>query len=377
MLPPLKRRLLHLALVALPMAVPVSPLLAQGALPALPAAAESPQTLRATVDQDNLWDLAGKIAPTAGVTRQQVMVAMLRRNPEAFVKGNIHRLRKGVPLVLPGLGDLRAEDPAASVALVDEHLKAMKAGRVLDPLAPRPGAATPPVPVPAAPPVVAPAPAPAPVPAPVPVASAPAVAPSVPAVRPAPASAPASAPAPVASAPAPASAPSPAASEPGPAASAEEPASPAPSPARYLPYVLVLGALAGGAILWRRRGKGDDEAEGGAADTRSATDSTLAARSAPRVFDVSTAAADMARTVETSTIVTELVRPVEPADPAAATPQPGLLDAETQCAFRLEIARASLELSRTEDARALLHAVLREGSGRQQAEAAELLARMG
>ena len=125
MLPPLKRRLIHLALACAPLALlPVA-----SAQPAAePIVGETARLFRTTVAQDNLWDIAGKVARQAGVGRQQVMVAVLRRNPDAFVKGNIHRLRQGVPLVLPSLGELKAEDRAASVALVGAHLAALKSG---------------------------------------------------------------------------------------------------------------------------------------------------------------------------------------------------------------------------------------------------------
>lgn len=364
MLPPLKRRLLHAALGLAPLVMPALAS-AQAAAPAAPASS----AVRTTVEQDTLWDIAGQAAPAAGVSRQQFMVAVLRRNPDAFVKGNIHRLRRGVPLVLPSAAELRAEDPARAIALVDEHLKAMRAGKVLEPLpplsgvavAPAPAPVTPAVPVPPPPPVAsAPAPAPAPVeplrrvetppvpaPASEPVAK-PAETPAVPAVTPRSEAVPPSAP--VTNA-------------------------PVPGGTALWPYVLLLGAVAGGAILWRRRGRGGDTAAAAssefAASTRLGRPTTT-----PRVFDVSTAAADVARTVETSQIVTELVRSEEPAPVAADEDDPvGQLVA--QAGLKIDMARASLDVGRIEKARALLQAVMREGSGRQQAEASEILARMG
>ena len=131
--PPLKRHLLSLAL-----ALTVGPVLAQTA--AAPAGAGTPaaSSSRTTVEQDNLWDIAGQLAPVLGATRQQVMVAVLRRNPEAFVKGNIHRLRRGVPLVLPGRDEVLAEDRAGATTLVAEHLKAMRAALESRPKGPLP-----------------------------------------------------------------------------------------------------------------------------------------------------------------------------------------------------------------------------------------------
>lgn len=378
MLPPLKRRLLHLALACAPLALlPVA-----SAQPAAePIVGETARPFRTTVAQDNLWDIAGKVARQAGVGRQQVMVAVLRRNPDAFVKGNIHRLRQGVPLVLPSLGELKAEDRAASMALVEAHLAALKSGATLPAL---PAAGAPVAAVVTPPPVVASTPAPAPASAPASMPAAPVV--QAPAPEPMPASAPASA---AAEVPAEAAASSatltpaspatrPAADVARPAArEGDEAAAPA-SALRWLPWLLGAGVLAGGVILWRRRPGLQEAALPSASPVE-----TLRA-SAPRNFDVSTAAADMARTVEAAPLVTELVRPVaaegeetSSSAPVPAAPLAGSIDPELRGALRVEMARTCLEIGREAAARELLEVVLREDSGRHQAAAADMLARMG
>ena len=381
MLPPLKRRLIHLALACAPLALlPVA-----SAQPAAePIVGETARLFRTTVAQDNLWDIAGKVARQAGVGRQQVMVAVLRRNPDAFVKGNIHRLRQGVPLVLPSLGELKAEDRAASVALVEAHLAALKSGAALPVL---PAAGAPVAAVVTPPPVTASAPAPAPASAPASMPAAPA-APVVqaPAPEPMPASAPASAAAGVpAEAPASSATLTPASPATRPAADVARPAAregdeaAAPASAlRWLPWLLGAGVLAGGVILWRRRPGLQEAALPSASPVE-----TLRA-SAPRNFDVSTAAADMARTVEAAPLVTELVRPVaaegeETSSSASvpAAPLAGSIDPELRGALRVEMARTCLEIGREAAARELLEVVLREDSGRHQAAAADMLARMG
>lgn len=141
------------------------------------------------------------------------------------------------------------------------------------------------------------------------------------------------------------------------------------SSARVLPWLLVLGGVAGGVILWRRRRAGfqPDAAPQDFSNTLSATRS-----GGPRVFDISNAAAEMARSVETSQVATQLVR-----NAAATDDDVDVSRLTEQAALKLEIARASLELGRSDDAKALLQAVMREGSGRHAAEAAELLGRMG
>ena len=378
MLPPLKRRLIHLALACAPLALlPVA-----SAQPAAePIVGETARPFRTTVAQDNLWDIAGKVARQAGVGRQQVMVAVLRRNPDAFVKGNIHRLRQGVPLVLPSLGELKAEDRAASVALVEAHLAALKSGATLPAL---PAAGAPVAAVVTPPPVAASAPAPAPASAPAPVPAAPVV--QAPAPEPMPASAPASAAAEVpAEAPASSATLTPASPATRPAADVARPAAregdeaAAPASAlRWLPWLLGAGVLAGGVILWRRRPGLQEAALPSASPVE-----TLRA-SAPRNFDVSTAAADMARTVEAAPLVTELVRPVaaegeetSSSAPVPAAPLAGSIDPELRGALRVEMARTCLEIGREAAARELLEVVLREDSGRHQAAAADMLARMG
>jgi FimV-like protein len=345
--PPLKRHLLTLAL-----ALSAGPVLAQTA--AAVAGAPLPAQ-RTTVEQDNLWDIAGQQAPALGATRQQYMVAVLRRNPEAFVKGNIHRLRKGVPLTLPGRDDVLAEDRAGAVALVADHLKAMRGGTVLAPLTPRAVTAvtpSPSAPVPPAPPLPASAPVIAPVPA-VPAS----VPPSPP--PPPPVEKPASAVEPVASSPVVGASDSASAAVGGAGGSAS----------RILPWLLGLGGVAGGVILWRRRRAGfqPDAAPQDFTNTLSATRT-----GSPRVFDISNAAAEMARSVETSQVATQLVR-----NEAAPDDDVDVSRLAEQAAIKLDIARASLELGRMDAARTLLQAVMREGSGRHAAEAAEILARMG
>lgn len=381
MLPPLKRRLIHLALACAPLALlPVA-----SAQPAAePIVGETARPFRTTVAQDNLWDIAGKVARQAGVGRQQVMVAVLRRNPDAFVKGNIHRLRQGVPLVLPSLGELKAEDRAASMALVEAHLAALKSGATLPAL---PAAGAPVAAVVTPPPVAASAPAPAPASAPASMPAAPA-APVVqaPAPEPMPASAPASAAAGVpAETPASSATLAPASPATRPAADVARPAAregdeaAAPASAlRWLPWLLGAGVLAGGVILWRRRPGLQEAALPSASPVE-----TLRA-SAPRNFDVSTAAADMARTVEAAPLVTELVRPVaaegeetSSSAPVPAAPLAGSIDPELRGALRVEMARTCLEIGREAAARELLEVVLREDSGRHQAAAADMLARMG
>ncbi len=335
------------------------------------AAAASAAGSRVTVSNDTLWAIAATAVPGNVPSRPQVMVAILRANPDAFQGGNMHRLRKGVTLQIPTLEAIRAEPAARAAALVDIHLNALNEGKAVPPLV---ALAT----VPAAAPA-APAPAPVAPPAPAPVAP--------PASAPAPVTPPASEPAPLPPVAEPASAVEPVASAPEPVAPASAPASavaskPAPvdtgdKVTRWLPYgmAIVLVGLAAG--LWlgmRRPGRsGEDALPSTFVDEQGVT-----RRRRPKVLDISNAAADLARAVETLEPSAQLVRgadgEITAASIAAAVPDgdPRLRD---QAALKLDIARALIEIGRREAAKPWLAAVAREGNLEQQADAVELAAR--
>ncbi|MEH6823138.1 MAG: FimV/HubP family polar landmark protein [Motiliproteus sp.] len=51
--------------------------------------------------EDTLWGIALKTRPDKSVSPQQMMLAILRANPDAFIKNNINRLKSGVVLEIP------------------------------------------------------------------------------------------------------------------------------------------------------------------------------------------------------------------------------------------------------------------------------------
>lgn len=82
---------------------PVAEAPAKPAAPA-PAAGNKQVTVKS-------GDNASKIAASnrqAGVSLDQMLVAMLRANPDAFINGNVNRLRSGVVLNMPGAEDAQA-----------------------------------------------------------------------------------------------------------------------------------------------------------------------------------------------------------------------------------------------------------------------------
>lgn len=64
---------------------------------------------------DTLWLVAERVR-TAGITTRQMAMALLRANPEAFIDGNLNRVRAGAELRIPPLGFIQQLDPAAARA---------------------------------------------------------------------------------------------------------------------------------------------------------------------------------------------------------------------------------------------------------------------
>ena len=83
-----------------------------------PAGARDWDRVRATVGEtrkygpvvqfDTLWSLARELRPDTSVSIQQMMLALLRTNPDAFSYGNINWLKKGEVLWIPNDFELQA-----------------------------------------------------------------------------------------------------------------------------------------------------------------------------------------------------------------------------------------------------------------------------
>lgn len=112
-------------------AVPAAPPRAVAATPAAPRvpatrAAPAAPTLNAngsvTVQRgQTLSQIAAGMAREQGGNRDQTMIALLRANPEAFIRGNVNLLKQGAVLRTPGSGELNQIDAAEAAAIVREH----------------------------------------------------------------------------------------------------------------------------------------------------------------------------------------------------------------------------------------------------------------
>ncbi|MGH8050620.1 MAG: FimV/HubP family polar landmark protein [Arenimonas sp.] len=76
-----------------------------------------------------LWSIAEEVKPDASVTVKQMMVALLRANPEAFDGDNVNKLKRGSVLRIPGRDEatiLTDEQAAALVAEQSTNLRAQR-----------------------------------------------------------------------------------------------------------------------------------------------------------------------------------------------------------------------------------------------------------
>lgn len=96
--------------------------------PSPPAPAPEPKfTQYTTANNDTLWEIAERVKN--GGTVQQTMLAIQALNPDAFIAGNINRLKKGQVLRLPSPQESTALAQPRAVAEVAEQNRAWREGR--------------------------------------------------------------------------------------------------------------------------------------------------------------------------------------------------------------------------------------------------------
>ncbi|MCD8547946.1 MAG: hypothetical protein LRY38_05845 [Aeromonadaceae bacterium] len=80
-------------------------------LASAPAAAGTYGPVRSN---DTLWSIAQRHLPGPGVSLQQTLMAIYRKNPQAFANGRLNSIYKGAILQLPSLAEAQAENDAAA-----------------------------------------------------------------------------------------------------------------------------------------------------------------------------------------------------------------------------------------------------------------------
>jgi pilus assembly protein FimV len=81
---------------------------------------------------DTLWEIAQAARPE-GASVHQTMLDIQRLNPDAFIDGNINRVKAGYIIYLPDAGDISSEDVAAALEEVRQQNEDWRAGRASEP----------------------------------------------------------------------------------------------------------------------------------------------------------------------------------------------------------------------------------------------------
>jgi pilus assembly protein FimV len=110
-------------------AAPAQPAPTAPADPALPPPAADKPAQYVTVNNDTLWEIADRARN--GGTVQQTMLAIQALNPDAFIGGNINRLKKGHVLQLPTPQQSTALPQSRALAEVSQQYRAWREGRRL------------------------------------------------------------------------------------------------------------------------------------------------------------------------------------------------------------------------------------------------------
>ncbi len=76
-----------------------------------------------------LWTIAEEVRPDPSVTIKQMMVALLRANPEAFEGDNVNKLKRGSVLRIPGRDEASILTNEQAAALVAEQSTSLRAQR--------------------------------------------------------------------------------------------------------------------------------------------------------------------------------------------------------------------------------------------------------
>jgi len=118
------------------------------AAPAAPVAADGSVTVQRG---QTLSQIAGSLAREQGVNRDQAMIALLRANPEAFIRGNVNLLKQGAVLRTPGADGVAQIDAQQAAAIVREHTAQWRQSRTAIPQPADSGVAAAPAPATAPP----------------------------------------------------------------------------------------------------------------------------------------------------------------------------------------------------------------------------------
>lgn len=80
-----------------------------------------------------LWSIANSVRPDTSISVNQMMVALLRANPEAFAQENVNRLKQGSVLRVPGQDEATRLSATQAAELVNQQASAWRTPRAAVP----------------------------------------------------------------------------------------------------------------------------------------------------------------------------------------------------------------------------------------------------
>ncbi len=89
-------------------------------------------TFGPTGPSDTLWTIAQQVRPDGSVSMQQVMLAIQDQNPNAFIGGNINRLKRGEVLRIPSLDQIQSRSRAEANRVVAQQNQEFQSPRTVD-----------------------------------------------------------------------------------------------------------------------------------------------------------------------------------------------------------------------------------------------------
>ncbi len=92
------------------------------------AAQSTPGVIGPIAAGQTLWSIADAWRPDTSLTMNQVMLAILDRNPQAFIDGNVNRLMRGAELTMPSEGELGALGVAEADRRMATQMQAWEQG---------------------------------------------------------------------------------------------------------------------------------------------------------------------------------------------------------------------------------------------------------
>jgi len=104
--------------------------------PPSPPAAPIPNRFGPVARGQTLWSVAQQVRPDDRTSANQIMLALLRANPDAFIDGNINRLKSGAVLRIPTADEYAAVDAADAAQQVREQNEQWRGAATPQPVRP-------------------------------------------------------------------------------------------------------------------------------------------------------------------------------------------------------------------------------------------------